>query len=431
MNTNDLDERGWKRLISAISEKRVVPIIGKELFKHDGKPLQSYINKMICEKFVIDYKEDMTIDQIIESSNNLFGDGKREYCRELAKVSQKLDITPPNCLQKLLDTGLFPLVLTTSYTPVLENYLIKKDNRWDVYAYDKRGRLIDKADIPPFSANSQFLYYLFGKAGAKGSFVLDEDDLLSFLHFWHNEETRPKELCKYLSDKILLIIGCDYPDWLFRFMWYSMNDNFQESPRKGQLVLSNQKVMEDAELQSFLHRIKAYYNNDTERFTIELCNRCDELLDTKNDSDPIDGLHKKPSIDFFISYAHEDYETASAIANQLEKLGAKVWLDKNMLEPGDVFPEHIKTNIQRCKRFMPILSRNTIQEKRRFFRLEWAEALEESKFRLGMPYLMPITIDSVSIDDPLIPLAFKNVHIMKYTEEIETEFKNLIRDIRR
>lgn len=38
-NMNKLDERGWKRLISAISNKEVVPIIGKELFRVNGEPL--------------------------------------------------------------------------------------------------------------------------------------------------------------------------------------------------------------------------------------------------------------------------------------------------------------------------------------------------------------------------------------------------------
>ena len=46
---NKLDERGWKILISAILNKEVVPIIGKELFKVNGEPLQTYINMQVCK----------------------------------------------------------------------------------------------------------------------------------------------------------------------------------------------------------------------------------------------------------------------------------------------------------------------------------------------------------------------------------------------
>ena len=66
---NKLDERGWKRLISAILNSEVVPIIGKELFKVNGEPLQTYINKQVCKNRFIDYNEGMTVDQVVEAIN--------------------------------------------------------------------------------------------------------------------------------------------------------------------------------------------------------------------------------------------------------------------------------------------------------------------------------------------------------------------------
>ena len=128
--------------------------------------------------------------------------------------------------------------------------------------------------------------------------------------------------------------------------------------------------MEDIELQSFLRRIKAYYDNDIDEFILELCKRCKEIepstiQDASSDSHPVQ------KVDFFISYAHEDYEIADKIASLLRDLGASVWFDKKKLKAGDQFPDEIKENIEECKRFMPILSNNTTQETRRFFRKEW------------------------------------------------------------
>lgn len=425
---NKLDERGWKRLISAISNKEVVPIIGKELFKVNGEPLQTYINKQVCKNLFVEYQDGMTVDQIVDVVNAEEGDGKRKFCNELSKIFSKIDIPIPESIKRLIDINRFPMLLTTSYTPILEKYLSKdKMINWKSYAYDTTA----KADIPSTALANNVLYYIFGKIGVEGTFVVDEDDLLSFLHFWHDENTRPKELCKYLSNKYLLVIGCDYPDWLFRFLWYSMNNNFNEkSLKKGQLVISNKKVMEDIELQSFLRRIKAYYDNDIDEFIIELCKRCKEIepstiQDASSDSHPVQ------KVDFFISYAHEDYEIADKIASMLRDLGASVWFDKKKLKAGDQFPDEIKENIEECKRFMPILSNNTTQETRRFFRKEWKIAKDEAELRLGIPYITPVSIDNVNIKHHLIPTEFSNVHVLKYQDGIEEELRDLIREIRR
>ena len=194
--------------------------------------------------------------------------------------------------------------------------------------------------------------------------------------------------------------------------------------------------MEDVDLQSFLRRIKAYYNNNIEGFILELCDRCNNLIPSDEAmGTQIETQADQNEIDFFISYAHEDFDIASTIASQLETLGANVWFDKIELKPGEAFKERIKNYIQKCKRFVPILSYHTIKtdedSRSRFFRFEWSEAIEESKLRLGIPYITPITIDSVDIDCLAIPSNFKNVHILKYQNGIESDFKELIRNIRR
>ena len=42
--------------------------------------------------------------------------------------------------------------------------------------------------------------------------MVTDDDFLEYLHAWHNVETRPQALTKYLNDKFLLLLGCDYPN---------------------------------------------------------------------------------------------------------------------------------------------------------------------------------------------------------------------------
>lgn len=241
----ELSERDWKRFLRAIADGRVVPIIGKELFHINGVPLNEYLLRQICDDYEIEYSHDLNPEQIIEILNQDFGDGKGEFCGCLRRLCKNIQISIPESIEKLVLINRFPVILTTTYVPAIEKYLVNNKLNWNIYSYDKRGRKSDKADIESSEDVFNSLYYLFGRIGNKGSFVATEDDLLAFLHFWHNESTRPSNLCSYLSDKFLLVLGCDYPDWLFRFMWYSMNGNFLESPRLGQLVVSNNKVKED------------------------------------------------------------------------------------------------------------------------------------------------------------------------------------------
>lgn len=433
----ELSERDWKRFLRAIAEGRVVPIIGKELFQVRNVPLKEYLLKQICEEYDIDYSEELTSEQIIEILNQDFGDGKGEYCSCLRRICKTTQIPIPDSIAKLISTNRFPVILTTTYVPVLEKYLIANNLNWNIYSYDKRGKKSDKADLESSDEAARSLYYLFGKIGNKGSFVATEDDLLAFLHFWHNESTRPANLCSYLSDKFLLVLGCDYPDWLFRFMWYSMNGNFLESPRLGQLVVSNNKVMEDVELQSFLSRIKAYYHNNQAGFIDEICSRW-KKYEEENDIPDISSnsnllANNGNEIDVFISYAREDETEAAKISEILKSLGANVWFDRKALNPGDSFPDEIKESIIKCKRFMPILSRNTIIPGSRFYRKEWTEAIEESKARLGQQYITPVRLDDFDVTNRLIPEEFKKkIHMIKYYEDdLIMSFKEIIRSIRR
>ena len=147
-------------MISAILNKEVVPIIGKELFKVNGEPLQTYINKRVCNNLFVEYQDGMTIDQIVDVVNAEEGDGKRKFCNELSKIFSQIDIPIPECIKKLIDINRFPMLLTTSYTPILERYLSKdKRQKWKSYAYDTTA----KADIPSTVLDNNVLYYLFGK----------------------------------------------------------------------------------------------------------------------------------------------------------------------------------------------------------------------------------------------------------------------------
>ena len=260
--------------------------------------------------------------------------------------------------------------------------------------------------------------------------MVTEDDLLDYMHCWHNVDSRPKELCKLLSSKFLLVLGCDYPNWLFRFFWHSVKNFNLSSDNEGiKGVVAGNNIETDTELSRFLSRIQTH--------AFGSCNKVLEKMLSISPKKQEPTVLKKEEIDnaeipdIFISYSHEDSEIAKQIARTFEEFGAKVWFDSTSLVGSDLYDDIIRRKIEECKRFVPLLSTYTENAARGYFRKEWALSLEENKFRLGSPYISPIIIDDADINSPRIPREFKDAHTIKYKDgDFESEVKKLIRSFR-
>jgi hypothetical protein len=102
----------------------------------------------------------------------------------------------------------------------------------------------------------------------------------------------------------------------------------------------------------------------------------------------------------FISYAHEDEKAAFRLADDLTTAGLEVWIDRR-LNPGDDFQNVITQYIRDCCAFVPLLSANTQDESPRWFRKEWAQAIQiaSSYFGTDSNFLFPVVIDSTPSND--------------------------------
>ena len=451
----EINERNWNLLLEAINNGSVVPILGNELFQIEtnGKKelLEEFIIRELAQKYEVPYEAGMgyaSINDKIEDLNfqslrfRRTGDITDIYY-EINSIFRNTQFSELVLLKKVLSIGKFPLILTTSFNPIIEDMLLETNENTKVYSYNRSM----KSDIPHnISAESPTLYYLFGRLSKmKNSFMVTEDDLLDYLHCWHNDDTRPKNLVKYLENKYLLIIGCDYPNWLFRFLWYSIKSfSLSGTNYETQGLVANNNLRKDDDLIKFLSRVQTHVYEDSALFIDKLLEQWNafthEMRDenenkneeARSESDENIKPDTNTAIDIFISYAHEDYAVASKLAGMLVENGANVWLDKRALSPSEDYRAEIKTMIQKAKRFMPVLSSNTTKEESRFFRREWTWALDESECRLSIPYIAPVVIDSIDINDTLIPEQFRNVHIIDYNNvDMGQDIIKLIRAIRK
>lgn len=442
MNLDKINDRNWELLMSAVEEKRVVPIIGENLIQvvtEEGRMnIREYLLAKLAPKLgVSEFQNFSQVEDVIRDNNartRNAGDVTDIYY-EIYEVLKYAEISVPDFVVKMFSNCDFPLILTTSYANGLDKALQLPSSKICVYNKNMSSD-VSKADI---LSNTSVLYYLFGKLGiTKRSFKVTEDDLLDYLHCWHNNDTRPLNLSEFLSDKFLLVLGCNYPNWLFRFFWHSIR-NFTIVPStpemQGVVTVAANK---DEDLMTFLSRVQTSVYRNAEDFITEFITRYSSRHSTDRTSSgyaipTIDQGAATSSFDIFISYAEEDFDKAHQVAEHFNRLGASVWFDKDRLTIGENYETTIKDMITNCKRFVPILSKTTLIQGRRFFKREWSWAKEESEYRLSEPYISPIVIDDINpFIENAIPSKFtKESHIIRYDDpEFENQVKKLIRSFR-
>ena len=124
------------------------------------------------------------------------------------------------------------------------------------------------------------------------------------------------------------------------------------------------------------------------------------------------------------------------IRDALEQAGIDVWFDRNpeALRVGENFESKIKTNIDQCSLFVPIISRNTLTPKPRFFRTEWNHAQQLAlRYPDNMRFIIPVAIDDTPPDASAVPEQFRKLHWERMTggqasAEFVVEIKRLYRD---
>lgn len=299
------------------------------------------------------------------------------------------------------------------------------------------------------------LYYIMGKANNLGKkYVLSDKDMLDFSRSWLSEtdnvsKVKPANLSNALSNKFLLVLGCDYSDWLFRFIWFAMKDSKikrSEDERKIGLLTINDSANED--FIDFMTRSNTLTQTmPTNDFIKELCKRIalrekqlgQELSQLKFDK-PLSGT------DVFISYSRADKTLAELLYSILTEMGLNVWYDKKNLGVGAEFWKDIRYAIRTTTLFVPILT-NSIKEQyyeEHVYRDEWKEAIIR-KQRLGnVAYICPLCTDDFDFEDRYsdIPEELKSHNIctismdnfkedlFAFAKEIKNKITNLLENDR-
>jgi len=96
-------------------------------------------------------------------------------------------------------------------------------------------------------------------------------------------------------------------------------------------------------------------------------------------------------MDVFLSYAHEDKETALRLADDLKLSGVDVWVDSRRLQPGENWVEALLDAIKAAPNFLALVSKNTAGSSH--FSTELAAALAATEASGSSRRILPVIID--------------------------------------
>ena len=405
------DEPLWDKLIQQIIDGNVIPVIGADLLIDSNSNLHKVIMDWMAKSLGVkkqvssfseliyapEYKNKFKLlDTIYYQVDKVLTTGRWQYSERL---------------RRLLSIRQFPFVITTSFTPVVEQAM------QDIWG--------DELKIMKFSNNpaensdikneadlrKPTIYYMFGKVGAGAhKYVLTDIDLLDFVSSWlsNDNKARPKNLCNELKDKYLLMLGNTYSDWLFRFIWYSMR-----KPDLSHGMLAYDTL--DESLINFLERTETFTKQNTsdviDQILVRLEKRLKETESTK---------FKQPeeNMDVFISYSRRDSEMADQLYEALTAQGKRVWYDKENLTAGGRFMDEIRKAIRTAKYFVPILTANIEDEKNdsHVYRNEWDTAIEVA-ISMGRTYIIPLAEQNFDFYRAAIPERMQQHNAIFYSLE--------------
>lgn len=401
---NSDEETMWELLVDKIMKGEVIPVIGENIVLEGKTSVKKLLISHLSKTMGVESKP-KSYSQLLFDSNNKKG-------KELiyGKLSQLINInqdkfTPSKLLKRILSIQQFPFVITTTIDYTVENTMRdiwnKRERDLKVLVFNN-----DPKDIPAsgdISKDSDVeiptIYYMFGKANTPrlNSFVVTDEDMLSFCQSWLTEDKHPQKLSRVLGDKFLLFLGCNYPDWLIRFIWYSMRQKLDKS---GMLV---DEEVEDS-LIDFLNRINVNTDKNPESVISEIEKRVAKRM-TENNKYLFEA--PKERTDVFISYSRMDETLTEKLYNALTKRGLNVWYDRKNLAAGDKWLEKINTAIKTTKFCVVLISKSMLSQvnESHVYRKEWNMAIEHSR---GMGskrgFIIPVLLDDVDLYDESLDL---------------------------
>jgi hypothetical protein len=460
--TFDMEEF-WEDLLAFIEDRRVIPVIGAELLTLEKDGIQAPLYRVVADRLLSKYglsaaalpveslREHHELNDAVcalARAGRRIKDLYRPVNDILCKVlSEHTVVTEP--LRQLASIRHFDLFATTTPDDLLARAIdavrFEGASRTDEIEYAPKLPTDRRRDIPEvISPKYSAVFYLFGKADVSPFYAIHDEDALEF-PYTMQAGNGPERMFSQLRSRNLLLLGCSFADWLGRFfLRLSNSERLSSDQRTKKEFFIGEETTYERNFTVFLERFSQdsrYYPIDARTFVAELYRRWHARNPPVTDAPSQPAADASASGTIFISYSSEDIKAARRLFSDLEEIGGDVaWFDKSALKPGDDWDRQLRSAVQRCGLFLPVLSANTEQRTEGYFRLEWHEAAERSRRIQGRKFIFPIVVDADYVGNmgryALVPEAFKAVQYShapagQISDEVKGEIREQLRTLRR
>jgi hypothetical protein len=445
----DLQEGFWDNLLDYIQDRTVIPVIGSELVtvREDERdvPLYGWIAQRLAGDLKLptaELPEGFDLNDVVSMHLRRRGEREELYA-QIHRMLRNAALKPSESLLKLAGIPGFDLFISLTFDSLLAD-AIGGAQQISYSPNTVRDLACLKAEI-----RQPVVFHLLGRASASPDYAICDDDLLEFLHAMQDKQRQPKTLFDELRGNHLLILGCSFGDWLARFFLRTARSLELSQKRRRWDVLVGDQIAHDEKLALFLQS----FSPDSRLVPLTAPQFVTELAARWHAQHPVaaqsaetvarqDGTSGKsvPTGAIFVSYASDDLEAASRLAEGLRAAGLEVWFDKNALRMGEDWARSIRRGLERCSLFLPVISRQSLSEKNRrdrYFWREWNDADDRTHMMAPEePFIIPVVIDDTRIDRAPLPDSFKRAQGMslpggKVTPDISELLVELVRDFHR
>jgi TIR domain len=461
-------EEFWEDLLGRIEAKEVIPVVGAELLTVEDGGQQVQLYRAVAERLLSKNGLSATAlsgDEVLREHHELndavraLAAAGRNLKDQYGKVNTILKSLvdqqkqPLPALRELASIKDFDLFVTTTPDDLLAQALnsvrFNCVDQTDQIEYAPKLPTERRRDIPEMpSSLYTAVFYMFGKANISPFYAIHDEDALEF-PYTMQAGNGPERMFSQLRSRSLLLVGCNFADWLSRFfLRLSNSERLSSNQRSKKEFFVGHETPQDHDFTVFLKRFSQdsrYYPADARAFVAELYRRWSVRNPAASatpqalSGQPVASTELAASGTIFISYSSDDIGAAKELFRGLQEIGGDVaWFDKTALKPGDDWDQQLRSAVQRCALFLPLLSGNTEQRTDGYFRLEWNEAAERSKRIQGRKFIFPIVIDPDYAGAmgryALVPEAFKAVQYChapagQISEELKGELREQLRTL--
>lgn len=405
-----MNERSWERLLKSIDDGLVVPVVGPQVLKNEsGDTLQKHIAQRLLSFY--DEPDDRPLTPFYElceavsrlkTKHNL-QDLYADVHDAIEQLTSGEDYSIPEPIRKIAAISSFRLFVTLTPDDLLARCLRARCATNEII-YSPYLPTSEGSDLPKDWLSRQGeaqLLYLFGKSRPAPMFAIHDEDYLEYVHNIIARGSHvPLKFLEELQQRSLLLIGCNFPEWMCRFFLRLTNQcRLSEAQRKREWLIGEQALDKSLIyfLQSFSGGTEILSDISPGAFIVELHRRWLARY-SKQEKIPLSNNESvQRGVMFFISYCRAtDLPAAEKLFESLRSLGVastEIWFDRTAIEPGHDFHDRILEGIRSCRYFIPLISQSADNLDEKYFRREWNEAIDRGKSIYGRLFVVPIIVD--------------------------------------